>query len=134
MKEIKYRAWDNLENRMYENVQFGIYQDPDEIISFEDILSLARFEIMQYTGLQDKNGKEIFEGDVVKCTDGADEIHELNSDTGIGAVEWLDIWGFWNISNIENSLGDIKHNGYVEVIGNIIDNPELLEAPNGRNK
>ena len=67
MREIKFRAWDNLENRMYENVQFGIYQDPDEIISFGDILSLARFEIMQYTGLKDENGKEIYEGDVVKA-------------------------------------------------------------------
>ena len=64
-REIKFRAWDNLENRMYENVQFGIYQDPDEIISFGDILSLARFEIMQYTGLKDKNGKEIYEGHIL---------------------------------------------------------------------
>lgn len=80
----------------------------------------------QFTGLFDNSGKEIYEGDIVKCTDGADEINELNSDTGIGVIEWLDIWGFWNISNIENGLGDIKHNGYLEIIGNIHDNKELL--------
>lgn len=85
-------------------------------------------ELMRSTGLKDKNGVEIYEGDILRVTDEADEVNALNSDTGIGVVEWLDKWGFWNISNIENGLGDILNCGYVEIIGNIHENPELLEV------
>ena len=93
------------------------------------IVSDRYFEIIpetvsQYTGMQDRNGNKIFEGDTLKCTDELDEVNELNSDTGIGNVEWLDKYGFWNISGIENSLGDIIIFGYVEIIGNIHEEKE----------
>ncbi|MFK3811819.1 YopX family protein [Bacillus halotolerans] len=83
--------------------------------------------LRQYTGLKDKNGRDIYEGDIVKVTNGAEEICGI--DTGIGKVEWFTKWGFWNVLKIENGLGDLLFNGYVEVIGNIYEDPELLEAP-----
>lgn len=46
---------------------------------------------------------------------------------GIGVVEMLVEHGFWNISEIENCIGDVMQSHYIEVIGNIHDNPELLE-------
>ncbi|CAF1852494.1 YopX family protein [Bacillus subtilis] len=82
--------------------------------------------LRQYTGLRDKNGRDIYEGDIVKVTNGAEELGGV--DTGIGRVEWLTKWGFWNASKIENGLGDLLFNGYVEVIGNIYEDPEFLEA------
>ncbi|WP_080467246.1 YopX family protein [Bacillus subtilis] len=97
-------------------------KDGDEYSFADKSLKAVR----QYTGFKDKNDREIYEGDIVKVTNGAEELGGV--DTGIGKVEWLTKWGFWNVSKIENGLGDLLFNGYVEVIGNIYENPELLEA------
>ncbi|QRZ94138.1 YopX family protein [Bacillus sp. LJBS06] len=97
-------------------------KDGDEYSFADKSLKAVR----RYTGFKDKNDREIYEGDIVKVTNGAEELGGV--DTGIGKVEWLTKWGFWNVSKIENGLGDLLFNGYVEVIGNIYEDPELLEA------
>ena len=85
-------------------------------ISFDDI------ELMQYTGLHDKNGKEIYEGDIVEWAGYKMEVF-WGEDIGIG-------YGFcWrpcgdNTDYHESMTGFIDE---YEVIGNIYDNPELLE-------
>lgn len=81
--------------------------------------------ICQYTGLTDKNGNKIWENDVVFVTD--DDGNSGQIDTGLGEIEFLE--GLWYISGrVQNSLYDINKCFQIKVIGNIFDNPELLEG------
>ncbi|MGX7126554.1 YopX family protein [Enterococcus viikkiensis] len=95
------------------------------------------YKIMQSTGLKDKNVVEIFEGDILKCTSG---IYTNLGATGTGEYEetikqviWKDdSWGTRVISSNLTSKGAEKSGlvisaKYAEVLGNIYENPELLE-------
>ena len=87
-----------------------------EIFDFEDV------ELMQSTGLKDKNGVEVFKGDIIRCTRGCP--HE---------VIWLEEYGgtffggmpAWYLSGLRIGYA---WTGEEEVIGNIYENPELLEV------
>ena len=81
--------------------------------------------IGQYTGLTDKNGTGIFEGDILKIVD--DEGNTDFSDGGVGNVEFA--YGLWYVSGKpQNGLWDLLQAYYCEVLGNIYDNPELLKG------
>jgi uncharacterized phage protein (TIGR01671 family) len=122
MREIKFRSWDCYENQMHNGVESGIYEDPDEIIPFDKVLELACYEVMQYTGLKDKNGKEIYEGDVlgyvtdtkwiVGFKNGAFTLSYQNSNINI-------------LYDCDIADGKVTH---MKVLGNIYENPELLEG------
>ena len=124
MRDIKFRAWDNLEKRMRKVV--SLHWQGDKLISAklegdnEPIPIEGRLVIEQCTGLKDKNGIEIYEGDVVK----------VEGDGEIYRVEWINS-GF-GLEPRYNSprypiLGNVKLRKKIEVIGNIHENPELLE-------
>ena len=77
--------------------------------------------IGQYTGLTDKNGKKIFEGDILKGMGG---LHRVYFDTSLACFEWQKISGNWH----ESFSGFADE---YEIIGNIHDNPELLKGGEG---
>lgn len=90
----------------------------------------------QYTGLTDKNGQKIFEGDIVKAVYQSNCVGVANIDFGIGVVEYADSY-YGGARYHINIIGDAgtrefisSLDGGVKVIGNIHDNPEFLEVQN----
>ena len=116
MREIKFRAWNEVLEKMYSWNEFLDTNMKQTFIAPESTAMI----LMQYTGLKDKNGKEIYEGDIVKIT------HRGETDIGKIIYEYN---GFAiDVTNMQKPYGRIDFiNYYTEVIGNIYDNKELLE-------
>jgi len=107
MREIKFRAWDNVNKFMFLNA-FG---HPDFLL--EDMLDQPKiFFIMQYTGLKDKNGVEIYEGDVIE------HFSMLVPKGSNNKLRSVIAWGNYGWTGINNWKAS-------SVIGNIYSDPEL---------
>lgn len=88
------------------------------------VFEIDKNTICQYTGLTDKNGNKIWENDIVQSSEGC-----LDCDNGIGNIDFYS--GLWYVNgNVQNSLYDLIYIGEheIEIIGNVFDNPELLEV------
>ena len=143
MREIKFRAWDKVENRMFNRIEYIGFIDEvihlrsinirsddmlmsfkgdryqDNVGSYKDI-DFEDIELMQYTCLKDKNGVEIYEGDIIlyDYNNLRYRIEFLNS-------EFIARRFYENIENLYPT--EFDYGNEVEVIGNIYENPELLK-------
>ena len=137
MREIKFRVL--IDYRIYYQDEYDAYSDnltsidifkkTITITSFYNYENVYRFEdekvkLMQYTGLKDKNGKEIYEGDIVKITksEGYGEYYEQVKYTG--KIEYC--VSEFRVQPLNLRLSD-ETIIEIEVIGNIYENKNLLE-------
>jgi hypothetical protein len=121
MRELKFRAWDNLRKEWLKKkvYHFNPHFNEEGIGEFRLPQHPQGFTIQQYTGLKDKNGKEIYEGDILKWYEGENNLSEVIFQNGSFMVRGINWGAFWYISD------------YYDVytcFGNIFENPELLKA------
>lgn len=125
----KFRAWTEEGKVMY----YGVYPFRDDalLLSYDGIafdeVPASDFILMQSTGLKDKNGKEIFEGDVVKyevgCNTVTEEVAYDKNFAGFGVrdADTDIIFTFLQLADVVDLIS-------LEVVGNIYNNPGLLEG------
>ena len=125
----KFRAWDKRDKRIYLVDEIHWYCGDFDFIG--DGITFQRLseevELMQSTGLFDKNGKEIFEGDIILWTywDGFEDSGSAKIIFDNGMFKLLDIY---TEKEVWNNLFDCDENCDIYIQGNIYENPELLEV------
>jgi hypothetical protein len=129
MRETKFRFWDkNFTKHSRKDKRQMIYVDlknADNLTVYNIEFLFLNFESMEYTGLKDKNGKEIYEGDIVTIND-FNYKGEVKFGKGMQGepADWEGpFWG-WIFGKEEPLIDDF---GDIEVIGNIYENKELLK-------
>lgn len=126
MKELKIKAWLKKEKKMVSiigidfNYEYIRYTEDGNL--FNENYKTAEFkniELLQFTGLKDNGGQELYEADVIKFNDGIDDIY--------GLISYDDEDGTYRVSyeNITEHLSDLE--GDFEIVGNIFENPDLHE-------
>lgn len=138
MRELKFRVWDGTEMVYDVTVgRFGVFYvnpgdkgdglDPNDYASLTPNTTkyLEHAAVMEYTGLKDKNGKEVWEGDIVKCSSGCPHVIEWRDE--IGGKYGGGMPG-WYLSGLLSGYGEgYAWIGSEEIIGNVYQNPELLK-------
>ena len=151
MRTIKFRAWDNRKKEWllgYKMSHLGGFSLDGELVllgEWASVLNTFMFsrdgytpddlKVMQFTGLKDKNGKEIYEGDILKDYSDAYVDHKKGMDV-LWTVKWAIEFAMFVLENFDDVSEmqdgtDPSPKQYIEkhceIIGNIYENPELLK-------
>ena len=144
MREIKFRAWDTRIKKMGRvhhlswDIDETVWVNPDGGYEVAGLFGNNNIVLMQFTGILDKNGKEIYEGDILNYSEMILSENDLQKETQRagavyisqrhGVVEWDEEGADFQIN-----MGDIirgfgaRGDWNYEVVGNIYENPELLK-------
>ena len=118
-REIKFRAWDTKENKWALGYDvagaFNLFGEL-HVLGYLDLTKLQHYAVMQFTGLLDKNGREIYEGDIVRGR-GADG----------EPMTWQVAWEFDPEEITGFNVGSRDEND-CEIVGNIYENPRTFEV------
>lgn len=134
---FKFRIWDNVNNKMAHLLRhFNAVMVNGTVCIVESFQNMNGFYkkkvskefddavLMQCTGLKDKKGKLIYEGDIVKFS----SIYGH----GIFEIKWNDEFAMYGFEDEETDFTDlrcfIENGAYIEILGNLYENPELLKS------
>lgn len=135
MRNIKFRFWDKKQGKMFERVtmialQWECEEDPPVYVGNNEfnygngtVPHYSDGHLMQFTGLHDKNGKEIYEGDILKTIALSNDHNQRGAITK-SPIEYFHGNVCLSITHVPLYPFCINHD--IEIIGNIYENPELL--------
>ena len=135
MRVVKFRAWDKEIEKIYPVLKIDFVE---EWVSMYSKIAgrhynwLNNLVLMQYTGLEDKNGVEIYEGDILELRanpfNKKRDLFQVVFKDGGFRDEWNNYIGQYLPPDIRNKQGGrVRLNEACEVVGNIYENPELLQ-------
>ena len=133
MREYKFRVWDKISKRMVYSDDYGCLSDFFNANTFDyhtNFKPIDTYVLMEYTGSKDKNGKQIYEGDIVKSWWDEPFISSLEQDYEIGEIIHNENMQGYSLKieyKNENLTPMMNCFNKFEIIDNKYENPELLE-------